>query len=83
MKNPRHNQRGQFVIEGVLLMVVMIGLFLSATRILREEAFLAKLVVGPWERVSGMIENGVWETPAASRDLHPNQLSRSNSHRPE
>lgn len=83
MKKSRHNQRGQFVIEGVLLMIVMVGLFLSATRILREERFLAKLIGGPWERVSGMIEAGVWDPPATARDRHPNQIARSNTERPD
>lgn len=82
MPTTRHNQKGQFVIEGVLLMVVMVGVFISATRYLREERFLAKLVGGPWEIVSGMVESGVWEPPASAKTKHPNQITRSNTERP-
>ncbi|WP_374076747.1 hypothetical protein [Bdellovibrio bacteriovorus] len=83
MKNPLRNRKGQFVIEGVLLLVVTVGAFLWATNYLREEKILAKLISGPWEKISGMIESGVWEAPDKARKQHPNQISRSNTVKPE
>ena len=83
MKNLITNKNGQFVIEGVLLMVVTIGAFLWATNQIREGKFLAKMVGGPWEKVSGMIEAGVWKSPAEARALHPNQIGRSVTAKPE
>lgn len=83
MRNPLHNRKGQFVIEGVLLMVVTISAFLWATNQLRQGQFLAKMISGPWEKISGMIESGVWDAPAKARKLHPNQLGRSNTAKPE
>ncbi|MEN0058451.1 MAG: hypothetical protein AAGB31_06420 [Bdellovibrio sp.] len=76
-KSPLKNQQGQFVIETVLLMIVTIGFFIWGTNQLREGQFLAKLIGGPWEKVSGMIESGVWASPNDARKLHPNQLDRS------
>lgn len=76
------NNKGQFVIEAVLLMIVTIGFFLWGTNQLREGKFLAKMIGGPWKKVSGMIESGVWDTPESARKKHPNQTNRSISLRP-
>ncbi|MBV2168187.1 MAG: hypothetical protein KUL82_05715 [Bdellovibrio sp.] len=77
MKPVISNNKGQFVIETVLMMVVTIGFFLWGTNQLREGKFLAKMIGGPWQKVAGMIEAGVWETPDKARKLHPNQIERS------
>lgn len=77
MKKPGLNHKGQFVIEAVLLMIVTLGLFIWGTNQLREGKYMAKLIEGPWQKVAGMIETGVWNTPEKSRQLHPNQISRS------
>ena len=76
------NSKGQFVVEAVLLMTVAIGLFIFATAQLREGKYLAKLVGSPWQKISGMIEAGVWDTPDKARAHHPNQANRSNTHDP-
>lgn len=77
MKNAVRNQRGQFVIETVLIMLITVGAFMAGVNQLRESKMLAKLVGGPWSRVSGMIESGVWMDPAAAKQKHPNQIDRS------
>lgn len=71
------NSRGQFLIETVLMMTIMVGLFVMATAQLREGQFLAKLVGGPWQQLSGMIESGVWDTADKARSQHPNATKRS------
>ncbi len=76
------NNKGQFVIEGVLVMGVTIGFFLWGMNQLREGKFLAKIIGGPWEKVSGMIEAGVWEAPEKAKKLHPNQIDRSITNEP-
>jgi hypothetical protein len=43
---------------------------------LREGKFLSKLISGPWEKISVMIETGTWETRAAGVTKHPNTNSR-------
>lgn len=77
MKNIVSNNKGQFLIEAVLLMVLMVGLLIAATTKLKESKALAKMINGPWEQVSGMIESGVWDSPDAARKKHPNQINRS------
>lgn len=77
MKNPVRNHKGQFVIESVLLMVILVVGFMAAVNQLRENQVLAKLVGGPWARVAGMIESGVWMEPGPARQKHPNQIDRS------
>ncbi|MEK2643777.1 hypothetical protein [Bdellovibrio sp. BCCA] len=83
MINPLRNRKGQFVIEGVLLLVVTVSAFLWATNYARDNKFLAKLIAGPWTKISGMIEAGVWEAPDKARKQHPNQIDRSNTVKPE
>lgn len=82
MKTTFRNNKGQFVIEAVLMMTVTIGFFLWGTNELRERKVLAKLVEGPWSRVAGMLEAGVWEKPEEARKLHPNQFRRSLTYDP-
>jgi hypothetical protein len=71
------NRKGQFVIEGVLLMVVMLGIFIASMSALRDSKFLAKMVTGPWDKVAGMMESGVWLPAKDARQKHPNQKDRT------
>ncbi|MBO9667302.1 MAG: hypothetical protein J7501_10880 [Bdellovibrio sp.] len=71
------NQKGQFVIEAVLLMVVMLSIFIASINALKDSKYLSKLVSGPWVTVAGMIESGVWEPADAARKKHPNQFDRT------
>ena len=70
------NSKGQFVIEAALLMVVTVSLFMWGTNKLRDGKYLAKLIGGPWKKVAGMLEAGVWEPPERAKKLHPNQVKR-------
>lgn len=71
------NNKGQFLIETVLLMVLTLGLFMASANFLREKKVLAKLIASPWEKASGMIEAGIWDKPEQARTKHPNQIKRS------
>jgi hypothetical protein len=77
MKPLVRNNKGQFVIETVLLMFVTVSLFIWATGELRDRKILAKFIGEPWVKISGMIETGVWQEPSQARTSHPNQLKRS------
>lgn len=66
------NQKGQFVIEAVLLATVTLALFMFITKQLQESKFLAKLVGEPWSYIAGMSESGVWDSPDKARKKHPN-----------
>lgn len=70
------NQKGQFVIEAVLIMVLLMGLLTFFVKTFREQQLLAKLVESPWEYTSGMIEGGVWAPPAEAKTKYPYQFKR-------
>lgn len=77
------NERGQFVVEAVLLMVLSIGLLTLGLRTLKDGNILGNFISGPWARVAGMIESGSWETPDVAAKKHPNQIDRSLSLNPK
>jgi hypothetical protein len=64
------------IIEYILIMVLLLGLATVAAREFRNNQFVANLVSGPWLRLSGMIQNGVWLPQETSNRLHPNQHRR-------
>ncbi|MBK9322132.1 MAG: hypothetical protein IPM97_04095 [Bdellovibrionaceae bacterium] len=70
------NQHGQFLIEAVLLMVLSVGLLTLGLKFLKDGNFLSNLISGPWQRVAGMIESGVWDTADKAAAKHPNQSGR-------
>ncbi len=71
------NQRGQFVIEAVLLMVVSIGFLYAGLRLLKSGNVMGNLVASPWKKVAGMIESGNWNVADEAAKKHPNQIDRS------
>lgn len=71
------NNRGQFVIESVLLIALMFFGFVAGVKILKEGQVFSLLVDGPWSKTASMIENGTWDAnPAAGRTNHPNTGKR-------
>lgn len=75
------NQRGQLTVEAVLILAIVMSTVYAGTKVMRDEAFLAKMVERPWSFLAGMIENGVWMPAESGRSLHPNHLSRHGSPR--
>lgn len=69
-------QSGQVAIEYVLMTIVIVSVAVLMARGIRSNEILSKMVNGPWEILSGMVENGVWATPQASRESNPNYLRR-------
>jgi hypothetical protein len=60
----RRNQKGQLAVEAVLLMVLSIGIIALAMKFFKGNAngpVVSQLTQGPWARLSGMIQCGVWE----------------------
>lgn len=54
------NQKGQLVIESVLLMVVAVGFSILLISQLKKMDYVKNLTFSPWDRVSGMVQCGVW-----------------------
>ena len=71
------NQKGQLIIEAVLLMTVLTSLMILASNILQSQGYVKSLVATPWQTLAGMIESGNWETADKARPLHPNMKFRN------
>jgi len=59
-------QRGQLVVEMVLLLVVGIGFMTFAINALKDMKLVSNITVQPWATVSGMVECGVWSACGVS-----------------
>lgn len=60
MKSTLHNQKGQVIIEYILVMVVMLTVSFMLQKFLKESAFAQNFTVKPWARLNGMVQCGVW-----------------------
>lgn len=84
------NRKGQFAIEAVLLMTVLVGLFLAVTNMAKEKQLVQKLVQKPMERVGRMAAYGTWNEGCSAPGkpklttgkCHPNSIARSLSSDP-
>lgn len=70
------NQRGQFVVEGILLMVVFMGIVAMVAHFFQSNEVLKNLVKTPWTNLAGMLQNSEWASPDSSQSLHPGHASR-------
>ena len=84
------NRKGQFAIEAVLLMSVLIGIFLAVTNLVKDKKILQDLVQKPMERVGRMAAYGTWNEGCSAPGkpklttgkCHPNSIARSLSSDP-
>lgn len=73
------SDRGQIVVEYMLLMVVTIALASLLMSTLRNIGALKALTSGPFVTLDGMIQCGVWRPCGVERktkDGHPNTAAR-------
>jgi hypothetical protein len=68
------NRQGQVLMEGLLLMVVSLGLLGATLRYLRDDRTLDKLTNAAWSGVAQMVEYGDW--PGTGQPEHPNSEAR-------
>jgi hypothetical protein len=73
---PLANQRGQFMIEGLLIMVVFMGLVAIVASFFKKNEIFENLVKAPWTSLAGMLQNGEWLATAQSQTMHPSQSGR-------
>ncbi len=85
------NKRGQFAIEAVLLMTVLVGAFLFLTKQVREKQIVQKLATQPMTRLATMSGYGTWKEACSAAGksnretlgkCHPNSIHRSLSSDP-
>lgn len=72
----KQQQRGQVIIEMVLLLVLVVGLWGMFSNYAKQRKWFENLVTGPWQSTAGMIEAGVWEPPQKAIAKHPNNFNR-------
>jgi hypothetical protein len=72
----KRNDRGQFTIEAVLILAVLVSFSLFVFKTARSEGWAKDLVEGPWKTVRGMIEDGVWIKAGDSKTYHPHKKGR-------
>ncbi len=73
------NQRGQMVVEGILLMMVLVAVVMALRTTIKSSAMFQTLTQAPWRVLSGMITSGVWKSPQDAIAYHPNQEQRHSS----
>lgn len=75
------NQKGQLSFEAVLIVILLLIISTFATRYIRDNKFLARMLSGPWSRMAGMMETGNWDPPAKAWDEtkhpHVNTMTRT------
>lgn len=87
----KKNNKGQVLIESVLLMVFLLAGFTLLTKYATDKKILSKLVEGPIKNVATMTAYGTWKSdgctaPGKSKQTigkcHPNSIARSLSSNP-
>jgi hypothetical protein len=73
---PVRNARGQFIVESILLMIIFAGGTLAVVQYFQSNSVFAQVVSAPWQSLAGMIQNGEWQSPQSSMQLHPNNHAR-------
>jgi hypothetical protein len=77
MMKIRFDQKGQFMIEAILLIVVMLSVMTVLIRGMKETQLANKMVNEPWAKISGLAEFGVWtDATDQNRKKHPNSYAR-------
>ncbi len=76
-----NNQKGQFVVEAVLLLTVVMALTMLTRQFFSNTEFGKSLVSTPWQKLSGMIECGTWNGCAPGN--HPSTALRALSFDPK
>lgn len=86
------NKKGQFAIEAVLLMTVLVGFFLAVTNQLKQKNVVGNFVTKPMTRLSNMAGYGTWQNECTGQGkskkqslgkCHPNSIHRSLSSNPK
>lgn len=70
------NQKGQMILEAVLLMTVFIGIVAAVATYFKKNEVFAQIVQGPWKNLNGMFQNGMWRPVGVSDPSHPSMHNR-------
>ena len=71
------NERGQMVVEAVLLIVVFFGVLQIVSQSFKDNELIREIVETPYNKIKNMAQNGNWITdPQDSMYNHPMHLRR-------
>ena len=74
--NLLESQKGQQVVEAILIIAVLMGVTFAVSRYFRDAEVLKQIIQGPSAALAGMLQNGVWQPYAKSALVHPNSHGR-------
>lgn len=66
-----NRQSGQMIVESVVIMLVLLTIMAVFTTTMKQNEIFSRLVVGPWQSLAGMLQNGAWGSPAQTMAFHP------------
>lgn len=64
------SERGQLAVEAMMIVLLLIGLSLYASREIRRRNLMGKIVSGPWQQISGMMATGNWQRTEQAMENH-------------
>lgn len=74
------NQKGQLAIEAVLIVVLLLSLSIFASRYIRDQNLMGKIISEPWSQIAGMMATGNWQAAQSALDEnrhpHVNTMTR-------
>lgn len=80
-KTALQNQKGQLVVEAVLLLAVIAAVTMTVSGYIQKNDFANKIVSKPWKTLAGMMECGTWT--GCGPGNHPAAHQRNLSLRPQ
>ena len=73
----KNRQKGQFIIEYILLAILVIGVYTVIKRQVGGEGLIAQLFTGPWQSIAKMMEDGSWDISRGEDEVHPLTMVQS------
>ncbi len=67
----KKKQRGQFLLEYILLAVVVVGIYTLLKNQLGDQNFLSRVFSNSWSSVAKMMEDGSWDASRSTDEIHP------------
>jgi len=76
-ESDKKKQKGQFLIEYVLLAVFVVGIYSLLKSQLGDQSFLSQVFSNSWSSVAKMMEDGSWDPTRDTNDVHPLSTNQS------
>ena len=67
----KKKQRGQFLLEYILLAVFVVGIYTLLKNQLGDQNFLSRVFSNSWSSVAKMMEDGSWDASRSTDEIHP------------